>query len=140
MNRPDGRNIADQIAGECLMSRWRAMNRVLTAIYDEELRRFHLKSSQLGLLVAVTKAGPVRRNELGRFLSLDPSTLTRNLQVMLKNGWIKEVPGPENSDSRRRYYRLTGDGNSVLNLELERMETMVRKSKAMRLRSAESAS
>jgi len=36
--RPDGRTLADQIAGECVMTRWRAMNRVLTAIYDEEFR------------------------------------------------------------------------------------------------------
>ena len=58
----------------------------------------------------------------------------------LDSRWIKEVPGPENSDSRRRYYRLTSDGNSILNQELARMEALVRKSKAMRLRSVESAS
>jgi DNA-binding MarR family transcriptional regulator len=112
VNRPEAWNIADQIADECLMSRWRAMNRVLTAIYDEELRRFHLKSSQLGLLVAVTKAGPVRRNELGRFLSLDPSTLTRNLQVMLKNGWIKEVP--DGGDQRGAPLEVTSKGRKLL--------------------------
>ncbi len=71
---------------------------------------------------------------------MGPATLYTTIQRLLDSGWIKEVPGPENSDSRRRYYRLTGDGSAVLNLELERMETMVRKSKAMRLRSAESAS
>jgi DNA-binding MarR family transcriptional regulator len=112
VKRPDGQNVADQIAGECLMSRWRAMNRVLTAIYDEELRRFHLKSSQLGLLVAVTKAGPVRRIALGRYLSLDPSTLTRNLQVMLKNGWIKEVP--DGRDQRGAPLEVTSKGRKLL--------------------------
>jgi DNA-binding MarR family transcriptional regulator len=112
VKRPDGQNVADEIAGECLMSRWRAMNRVLTAIYDEELRRFHLKSSQLGLLVAVTKAGPVRRIELGRYLSLDPSTLTRNLQVMLKNGWIKEVP--DGGDQRGAPLEVTSKGRKLL--------------------------
>src|SRR5258708_19269284 len=94
------------------MSRWRAMNRMLTAIYDEELRQFHLKSSQLGLLVAVTKAGPVRRIELGRFLSLDPSTLTRNLQIMLKNGWIKEVP--DGGDQRGAPLEGTSKGRKLL--------------------------
>jgi DNA-binding MarR family transcriptional regulator len=112
VKRPDGQNVADQIAGECLMSRWRMMNRLLTAIYDEELRRFHLKSSQLGLLVAVTKAGPVRRIELGRYLSLDPSTLTRNLQVMLKNGWIKEVP--DGGDQRGAPLEVTSKGRKLL--------------------------
>jgi DNA-binding MarR family transcriptional regulator len=112
VNRPDGGNVADQIARECVMTRWRTMNRVLTAIYDEELRRFHLKSSQLSLLVALTKAGPIRRIELGRFLSLDPSTLTRNLQVMLKNGWIKEVP--DGGDQRGAPLEVTSKGRKLL--------------------------
>lgn len=87
-------------------------NRILAAIYDEELRPFGLKSSQLGLLVAVTKAGPVRRIDLGRHLSLDPSTLTRNLQVMLKHGWIKEVPDGE--DQRGAPLQATARGRKLL--------------------------
>jgi DNA-binding MarR family transcriptional regulator len=83
--------LADEVARECVMTRWRRPNRLLATVYDGELRLFGLKSSQHSLLVAVTKAGPVRRIELGRLLSLDPSTLTRNLAVMLKHGWIDEV-------------------------------------------------
>lgn len=69
---------------------------------------------------------------------MGPATLYTTIQRLLDSGWIKEVRGPENADSRRRYYHLTSDGNTVLNEELARMEAMVRKSKAMRLRSAES--
>jgi DNA-binding PadR family transcriptional regulator len=56
---------------------------------------------------------------------------------LLDSCWIEEVAGPESSDSRRRYYSLTQQGSSVLNAELKRMETLVRKSKAMRLRNAD---
>ena len=104
--------IADQIAAECVMTRWRMTNRILAAIYDEQLRPFGVKSSQLGLLVAVTKAGPVRRIDLGRYLSLDPSTLTRNLQVMLKHGWIKEVP--DDVDQRGALLQATARGRKLL--------------------------
>jgi DNA-binding MarR family transcriptional regulator len=104
--------IADQIASECVMTHWRMTNRVLAAIYDEELRPFALKSSQLGLLVAVVKAGPVRRIDLGRYLSLDPSTLTRNLQVMLKHGWIVEVP--DELDQRGAPVEVTAKGRKLL--------------------------
>jgi len=104
--------IADQIAAECVMTRWRMTNRILAAIYDEELRPFGVKSSQLGLLVAVTKAGPVRRIDLGRYLSLDPSTLTRNLQVMLKHGWIEEVP--DDVDQRGAPLQATARGRKLL--------------------------
>lgn len=71
---------------------------------------------------------------------MGPATLYTTIQRLLDSGWIKEVRRPENADSRRRYYRLTGDGNAVFKEELARMEAMVRKSKAMRLRSAESTS
>jgi DNA-binding MarR family transcriptional regulator len=94
------------------MTRWRITNRVLAAVYDEELRPFGLKSSQLSLLVAVTKAGPVRRIELGRLQSLDPSTLTRNLAVMLKHGWIEEVP--DNGDQRGAPLQTTATGRKLL--------------------------
>jgi DNA-binding MarR family transcriptional regulator len=104
--------VADEIARECVMSRWRMTNRVLSAIYDEELRPFGLKSSQLSLLVAVTKAGPARRIELGRLLALDPSTLTRNLAVMLKHGWIEEVP--DDGDQRGAPLRTTATGRKLL--------------------------
>src|ERR1700691_4582860 len=71
---------------------------------------------------------------------MGPPRLYTTIQRLLESGWIKEVSGPENSDSRRRYYRLTGDGNTVLKQELARMESMVRKAKALRPRSAEPAS
>jgi|SRR5580698_5999105 DNA-binding MarR family transcriptional regulator len=105
-------SIADQISSECMMMRWRMTNRVLSAIYDEELRPFGLKSSQLSLLVAVAKAGPVRRIELGKLLALDPSTLTRNLQVMLKHGWIEEVP--DDGDQRGAPLETTATGRKLL--------------------------
>ena len=71
---------------------------------------------------------------------IGPATLYTTIQRLLESGWIREVAGPKNSDSRRRHYGLTSDGSTVLNLELKRMEAMVKKSKAMRLRAAESAS
>jgi DNA-binding MarR family transcriptional regulator len=118
------RAVADEIARDCVMTRWRMTSRVLSAIYDEELRPFGLKSSQLSLLVAVTKAGPVRRIELARVLSLDPSTLTRNLAVMLKHGWIEEVP--DDGDQRGAPLQTTAMGRNLL----ERLESAWRRAQA----------
>ena len=73
-------------------------------IYDHELRPFGLKATQLNLLVAVAKVGPVRRIDIGKRLHLDPSTLTRNLKIMLTNGWIKEIMDGE--DGRGLPYKL----------------------------------
>jgi len=71
---------------------------------------------------------------------MGPATLYTTIQRLLDADRIREVPGPDHGDSRRKYYRLTGAGRSTLNAELARMESMVKKSKAMRLRTAESSS
>ena len=71
---------------------------------------------------------------------LGPATLYTTIQRLLDSGWIAEVSGPESGERRRRYYRVTPHGDSALQAELRRMESMVRKSKSMRLRRAEAAS
>jgi DNA-binding PadR family transcriptional regulator len=68
---------------------------------------------------------------------LGPATLYTTIQRLLEWGWIEEVSGPESGERHRRYYRITGNGDSLLQSELRRMESMVRKSKSIRLRRAE---
>ena len=51
------------------------------------------------------------------------------LKRMLEDGWIEELeerPDPALDDERRRYYRLTGLGEKVANLEAERLAGLVR--------------
>ena len=71
---------------------------------------------------------------------MGPATLYTTIQRLLDSGWIEEVEGPQDTDSRRRYYRLTRRGRSTLQSEMSRMEALVRKSKAMRTGLAESVS
>ena len=80
-----------------------------------------------------------RRLSDNRF-QMGPATLYTTVQRLLDSDWIEEVDGPEDSDPRRRYYRLTKQGKSALQQEMERMEAIVRKSKALRLRLQESGS
>jgi DNA-binding MarR family transcriptional regulator len=108
----DHSSVVDQISSECLLGHWRKVNRVLSGIYEAEMRDWGLKSSQLNLLVAVAKAGPVRRIDLGKRLHLDPSTLTRNLKVMLKQGWVEERPDEE--DQRSARLKITTKGRKLL--------------------------
>lgn len=71
---------------------------------------------------------------------IGPATLYTTVQRLLDSGWIEEVPGPEDGDPRRRYYRLTKTGKSALHYEMDRMEALVQKSKTLRLRPMESGS
>ena len=63
-------------------------------------------------LTTKAKAGPVRRIDLGKRLHLDPSTLTRNLKVMLKQGWIEDKPDEE--DQRSARLKITPKGRKLL--------------------------
>ena len=71
---------------------------------------------------------------------IGPATLYTSIQRLVESRWIEEAPGPGDSDPRRRYYRLTKPGRAALQEEMERMEAIVRKSKALRLRPMESQS
>jgi DNA-binding MarR family transcriptional regulator len=105
-------DVVEEVVDGCLMSRARQLARVVTSIYEDELREFEIKPSQFNLLVAVAKAGPVRRIELGRTTDLDPSTLTRNLAVMMANGWIKEVV--EGDDGRGNPLCIAPKGRDLI--------------------------
>lgn len=105
-------DIATRITETCLMGRTRYLARVLSGIYDEELRPFGMQASQITSLAVIARAGPVRRSDIGLWLHLDSSTLTRNVRVMLGNGWIEEVDDGE--DGRGRPLRITPSGLDLL--------------------------
>jgi DNA-binding PadR family transcriptional regulator len=68
----------------------------------------------------------VARQSGGRF-RLGPGTLYDNLQRLMAQGLVEEAGGK--ADSRRRYYRLTASGRSVLSAEVARLEDLVRKAR-----------
>jgi DNA-binding PadR family transcriptional regulator len=64
----------------------------------------------------------------GRY-KLGPGTLYDNLQRLLDQGLVEEVPG-RRADSRQRRYRLTSLGRAVLFEEIRRLEAVLRSAKA----------
>jgi DNA-binding MarR family transcriptional regulator len=101
-----------EIAQTCLLMRTRLISRVLTGIFDQELRPFGINSPQFVLLVVIATIGPASRAEIGRFNRQDRSTLTRNLQRMLAEGWIAEAEGK--AGGRGRPIVLTQAGTDLL--------------------------
>ena len=58
----------------------------------------------------------------GRY-QLGPGTLYDNLQRLVDQGLVQETAGPAGQDPRRRYYRLTALGRSVIVAEIDRLES-----------------
>ena len=83
------KNTAQTIAAECIGARVRILNRYATRIYDDMLRPHGIKFSQMNILTVVTVDGPIQAVEVARTLSLEKSTLSRNLKILEANGWIE---------------------------------------------------
>lgn len=67
---------------------------------------------------------------------MGPATLYTTLQRLLDQDLIAEAGG-DSSDSRRRNYKLTKSGRALLDAELERIEALVRKAKAVHWKPAQ---
>jgi DNA-binding MarR family transcriptional regulator len=79
----------------------------VTRIYDAELRGTDLRSTQHSLLRLLGRVGEVRQGDLGEMASLDETTLTRNLRLLEKNGWVTIRAG---ADRREKLVAITEAG------------------------------
>jgi DNA-binding PadR family transcriptional regulator len=61
-----------------------------------------------------------------RRVHMGPGTLYSTIQRLLDFKLIEETTGKPQADPRRRYYRLTGMGKSLLETETGRLEALVR--------------
>ncbi len=76
-------------------------------LYDAEMGKAGLKTTQFSLLSHVVRLGPLRPGALARAMKMQPSTLTRNLRPLVLGGWV--VIG-EGSDARSRSVAATAPG------------------------------
>lgn len=100
-----------RVAGDCLAIRVRLINRVVSAIYDEALRPHGLKVSQANLLVAIAHQAPVRPVDLSRSIRIEKSTLSRDVEVLRRRGWVESDPP---AGGRNQALRLTEAGCDLL--------------------------
>jgi DNA-binding MarR family transcriptional regulator len=84
-------DVVGEVVRHCLMTRTRRISRVITNLYDQALRPYGLNAPQFSLLVMVAKLGGASRAEIGRANYQERSTLTRNLALLLAEGWVEET-------------------------------------------------
>jgi DNA-binding MarR family transcriptional regulator len=100
-------DFVDRVARECIAVRVRLINRVITSLYDEALRPYGLRVSQANILVAVGQLREAKPSAICRILRIEKSTLSRDLDLMRKNGWLTSQP-PDGG--RNQIVRLTRHG------------------------------
>ena len=91
----------------CTNLKLRQLSRVVTRHYDSFVAATGLKNTQYSLLSHVVLLGPIRPSDLAQRMRLDASTLTRNLQPLIAQGWLRQGPG---DDARSRLVEATEAG------------------------------
>jgi DNA-binding MarR family transcriptional regulator len=94
----------------CLAIRQSA--RRVTRLYDEALAPSGLKVTQFSLLNAIDRVPELSVNRLADILSIDRTTMVRNLKVLQKEGLVQIAKAE--ADNRRRELSLTERGEAML--------------------------
>ena len=100
-----------KIGRSCACYNLRRAARAITRLYDDFLRPSGLRSTQYSVLMAASLRGPVPLTKLAEITVTERTTLTRNLTILEKMGFILIEPG---QDRRERQVSITEQGERVL--------------------------
>lgn len=92
---------------DCTYFKLRQLLRAVGGHYDAHLGQAGLKTTQFSLLSHLWQLGPVRPGDLAKAMTMDASTLTRNLKPLIDAGWVTVSAGV---DGRSRLAQLTQAG------------------------------
>jgi NAD(P)-dependent dehydrogenase (short-subunit alcohol dehydrogenase family) len=75
----------------------------VSRLYDEELRRVGLRTTQYSLLQLLRRSGEVRQRDLAGRTLHDETSLTRSLRPLVEAGWVAVRAG---DDRREKWLRI----------------------------------
>lgn len=108
MKRPDRARVAPSVSPRgCSSSKLRQLSRRVSRHFDQIVASSGLKTTQYSLLSNIVQCEPIRPGELADRMEMDASTLTRNLQPLVAEGWVLVAPG---DDGRSRIVVATAAG------------------------------
>lgn len=100
---------------ECVCGSLRQASRALTLLYDQSLRPAGLTAMQFQILMTIQMASQPTIKDLVRIATIDQTTLTRSLSLLVRRGWLRTVP---RTDRRSKAFTLTPAGEAVLAVAL----------------------
>ena len=101
----------NKIHSDCIADKLRLINRVITSIYDDAFRSLGITMNQMNIMMVVAKFEPSNPSQVGKWLHMEKSTLSRNVNLMAKNGWLQTTPL---GHGRSLEIRLTRQGRALL--------------------------
>ena len=95
----------------CKCFKMRKASRVVTQFYDKKLKPSGIRITQFTILTLIATSENRTLISLANELLMDRTTLTRGLNILLKEGLIEQI---KSEDSRKKIMRLTKKGHIVL--------------------------
>ena len=95
----------------CACASTRHVARLLTQLFDRHLSAAGIEAAQFALLMTLDRLGPANQRVLAQDQALDKATVSRNLRVLERRGWIEESAG---RDARERCFTVTAAGRRCL--------------------------
>jgi DNA-binding MarR family transcriptional regulator len=105
------RTVVNQLARECLGVRLRMIHWAVSRIYDSAFRPHGLRGGQMIILVGVACVDAVKPSQLCRVLHMEKSTLSRDVEVLRRKGWVEVEPDPK---GRGQILRISPSGAALL--------------------------
>lgn len=96
---------------ECICGSLRQASRAITHFYDQRLRPAGLTAMQFQILMTIRTLTQATSKELVTVLTIDQTTLTRSLALLVSHGWLKAGP---RADRRSKAFELTSEGVAVV--------------------------
>lgn len=95
----------------CACATARRVSRSMSQLYDGHLRGTGLEATQFALLALLDRLGPSTQASIGQAFAMDKTTVSRNMTLLKKNGWIEDAPS---TDRRHRCIQLSAAGRKSL--------------------------
>lgn len=97
----------------CVCANLRKKTRLVTQFYDNLLQPTGLKVTQYSMLANIDLQQSVSISRLGEILLLDQTTITRNINLLKRNGYVNLTR--DSQDARAKVITLTDKGVEKLN-------------------------
>lgn len=75
---------------DCPSTRLHRLTRLVDDAYRKHLQPIGISESQMSILLTLADEGPMPQSKLGKSLHLQRSTVTRNLERLVANGYLEK--------------------------------------------------
>ena len=97
---------------DCYCTQFRRASNALTRVYDAALKPVGLRITQFSLLRSLGRLGEATSTQVAAELSLDRTTISRNVKLLIDAGWVDVVDTAD--DKRERLLRLNAAGQKMI--------------------------